>query len=76
MFPCKQCGNSYAYIHKLNHHKLWSCKYQPSETESWILNLPMRNDGSNNFTLPPTPEGSEGEAELVNGEEEIKEKDN
>ena len=76
MFPCKRCGKSYAYIPKLHHHKLWSCVNQTSETESWTLNLPMRNDGSNYFALPPTPEGSEGEAELVNGEEEIKEKDN
>ena len=78
MFPCKQCGKSYAYVHKLHHHKLWSCKYWIPETELRILNLPRPrgNDSNNDFTLLPTPERIEGEAEVVNGVKEIKDEDN
>ena len=71
MFSCERCEKQYAYLHKLKHHKVWSCKGQPSKT---CNSCPRRAGSRNCFTLPPTPEKGEGDVEVGNGQKEGEEK--
>ena len=68
MFSCERCEKLYAYLHKLKHHKVWSCKGQPSKT--CMFSCPRRAGSRNCFTLPPTPEKGEGDVEVGNGQKE------
>ena len=68
MFLCESCEKQYAYLHKLKHHKVWSCKGQPSKT--CMFSCPRRAGSRNCFTLPPTPEKGEGDVEVGNGQKE------
>ena len=72
MFSCERCEKQYAYLHKLKHHKVWSCKGQPSKT--CMFSCPRRAGSRNCFTLPPTPEKGEGDVEVGNGQKEGEEK--
>ena len=72
MFSCERCEKQYAYLHKLKHHQLWSCKGQPSKT--CMCSSPRRAGSRNCFTLPPTPEKGEADVEVGNGQKEGEEK--
>ena len=72
MFSCDLCEKKYGHIHKLHHHKRWGCKGHPPET--CMLSSPRRAGSSNCFTLPPTPEKSEADIEVGNGQKEREEK--
>ena len=43
---CDECGKSYKYLHKLNHHKTWLCKEQAPRL---VLVEPRREFSSNIF---------------------------
>ena len=70
MFSCELCHKQYAYIHKLEYHKVWQCKGLPSE--SCMLTSPRRKGSNNCYVLPPTPAKGEGDTELVELVEEQK----
>ena len=63
MFKCDQCDKQYAYVHKLQHHLVWNCKGNKSETH--MLSSPRRSGSSNCFVLPPTPAKGDDDVELV-----------
>ena len=68
MFKCDQCDKQYAYVHKLQHHLVWNCKGNKSETH--MLSSPRRSGSSNCFVLPPTHAKGDDDVELVGAQRE------